>query len=70
MSPKKPKLTATSKVNKFRTFLELLRDKRYHEPDSDGYEYCKGCGNSPYWHPKHKEGCFVVMIRELLEETK
>ena len=59
-------LTATQKIKLMSALLTDLQKKRYHEPDSDSYEYCAGCQRSPYNVPPHDPGCFVVRIHEVL----
>lgn len=52
-----------------RNFLLELQKKTYHQPDSDSYEYCAGCGRSPYKKPAHTHDCLVVRFEKVLEET-
>jgi hypothetical protein len=52
-----------------RDMLLEVQKRIYHEPDSDGHEYCAGCGRSPYWSPNHTRDCLVPRISDLLAKT-
>lgn len=57
------------KYQALRDLVLEIQKKKYHEPDSDWYEYCAGCGHSPYNYPQHKKGCLVVKVARVLRET-
>ena len=63
---KAKKLTATAKVKLMTELLLALQKKTYHYPESDFYEYCNGCGRSPYNVPDHAEDCLVVRVSRAL----
>jgi hypothetical protein len=54
---------------KLRDVLARVQKHRYHYPDSDGLEYCAGCGRCPYWEPPHLDDCLVVAIDRVLKEV-
>lgn len=61
------------KKSDVKELIELLREiqkKRYYEPNSDYYEYCGDCGNSPYNKPRHLENCLVPKISKILNKHK
>ncbi len=74
MVAKKKTQTSAQALRTFRKILEdLTKDEvaarrfaPFRFPNSDFYEYCAGCGQSPYANPQHLEGCMVVRIHEAL----
>lgn len=67
--PAEKKLTTKQKLALCKEMLLKLQEKRYHEPDSDAYEYCNGCHRSPYNHPPHDADCLVPAIAALLKKV-
>lgn len=55
-----------ARVCELEALLVRVREERFHEPDSDFYEHCAGCGRSPYNQPRHKDGCLVPAIANAL----
>lgn len=41
----------------------------YHEPDSDYFESCDGCGVYSTTIPPHKENCLVPRIAKVLKNS-
>jgi hypothetical protein len=68
MASTKKKMTDKTKVRKLVALLKEIQELEYHEPNSDFYEYCNGCGRSPYNVPPHDEDCMVVKIWETLKD--
>jgi hypothetical protein len=68
-TPKPVKLSLTAKVKLLTELVLEIQKKKLHEPDSDYYEYCPGCGNSPNWNPRHKPECLVPRIHAVLKAT-
>jgi hypothetical protein len=60
----------TRKCDLLRQTLLDIQKARYHEPNSDYYERCNGCGRSPYNTPRHAEGCLVPKIDVVLKATE
>lgn len=47
---------------RMRPLLEAIRDRHFHEPDSDAMQYCADCRRHPYASPPHAEDCLVLRI--------
>lgn len=58
------------RVRELESVLKELHKKTYHYPNSDYYEYCNGCGQSPYAAAYHNEGCLVVKVCDVLFTKK
>ena len=49
--------------------LDIQRGRtRVIEPESDGHEYCVGCGRSPYNQPPHIPNCVVPRLAAYVSE--
>ncbi len=64
-----PSLGLRGQVKLLREVLEDVQKKRFHEPNSDHYQYCNGCHRSPHQRPQHDDDCLVPRIARVLEQT-
>ena len=64
------KYSLQQQVILLRDVLIEVQEKRYHEPNSDYYETCGGCGRSPHNKPPHAENCLVPKITQVLKDTE
>lgn len=63
----KSELKLVRKQLRIATALLARAQKHYHEPDSDGRQYCHGCDwYSPRHAEGHKDGCLVVDIAKFM----
>lgn len=68
MAATKKKMSDKTKVRKLVALLKEIQELEYHEPDSDFYEYCNGCGQNAY--TPHDEDCIVVRLAKTLKEVE
>lgn len=65
-------LMAGLKTDRWSAALALLREiaaHHHYDPNSDYYERCGCCGNSPYNDPQHKAGCLAPRVFEMLKDS-